>query len=126
MSEWKARCAASTSSPSKPSQLALAFPLPEEKLAPVPTCERRFGRSLVRPDSKRIAFVSDTTPEDIQKAEHKKPDREGEHESDVHVISRAIVAITMRLLLDLKRRAIFGGLIWATPARQRSSARQLR
>ena len=46
------------------------------------------------PDGKRLAFQSSTTPEDTARAAHKKntppADFEKEHESDVHVISRAV------------------------------------
>jgi dipeptidyl aminopeptidase/acylaminoacyl peptidase len=77
------------------------------------------------PDSKRIAFLSSTTPEDIEKAqrkmisaksaENKEPEAapntaqansaapESEHESDVHVISRAVYRSNDEGYLDLKR-----------------------
>jgi dipeptidyl aminopeptidase/acylaminoacyl peptidase len=63
------------------------------------------------PDSKRIAFASSTTPEDIEKAQRKKAsaktegkapeaaknatapkagEPESEHESDIHIITRAV------------------------------------
>jgi dipeptidyl aminopeptidase/acylaminoacyl peptidase len=77
------------------------------------------------PDGKRIAFLSSTTPEDIEKAQRKKnaaktggtkePDatkntaqpkqaaQESEHESDVHVISRAVYRSNGEGYLDPKR-----------------------
>jgi dipeptidyl aminopeptidase/acylaminoacyl peptidase len=77
------------------------------------------------PDSKRIAFLSSTTLEDIEKAQHNKNsaksneignpeatkntaqhkqlDPESEHESDVHVISRAIYRSNDEGYLDPKR-----------------------
>jgi dipeptidyl aminopeptidase/acylaminoacyl peptidase len=77
------------------------------------------------PDSKRIAFLSSTTLEDIEKAqrskdsakskeirkpeatknspEPKKAEPESEHESDVHVISRAVYRSNDAGYLDPKR-----------------------
>ena len=62
------------------------------------------------PDGKRIAFLSSTTPEDIEKAARKKtttqagqPAPEAEHESDVHVISRAVYRSNDEGYLDPKR-----------------------
>jgi len=77
------------------------------------------------PDSKRIAFLSSTTLKDIEKAqrnkesakgketrkpeatkdsrEPKKPEPENEHESDVHVISRAVYRSNDAGYLDPKR-----------------------
>ena len=62
------------------------------------------------PDGKRIAFVSTTTQEDIQKAQRKKnagrtsdTQAESEHESDVHVISRAVYRSNDEGYLDPKR-----------------------
>jgi dipeptidyl aminopeptidase/acylaminoacyl peptidase len=75
------------------------------------------------PDSSRIAFVSSTTPEDIEKAQHKKTSTKGsetkeaagatnttlakqpesEHESDVRVISRAVYRSNDAGYLDPKR-----------------------
>jgi dipeptidyl aminopeptidase/acylaminoacyl peptidase len=63
-------------------------------------------------DGKRIAFVSSTTQEDIQKAQRKKnaakpgdTQPESEHESDVHVISRAVYRSNDEGYLDPKRHA---------------------
>ncbi len=77
------------------------------------------------PDSKRIAFLSSTTLEDIEKAERRKTspksgeakepeaarntaqpkaaEPESEHESDVHVISRAVYRSNDKGYLDSKR-----------------------
>ena len=62
------------------------------------------------PDSKRIAFLSTTTPEDIEKAKHSKNSaktddaaKPGEHESDVHIISRAVYRSNGEGYLDAKR-----------------------
>ena len=77
------------------------------------------------PDGKRIAFLSTTTAEDIEKADRKKESaknengkkrgaagdsadsketgRESEHESDVHVISRAVYRSNDSGYLDPKR-----------------------
>src|SRR6478672_1380759 len=75
------------------------------------------------PDGKRIAFLTSTTPEDIEKEVRKKDRRakdagkpadkntaqpretepESEHESDVHVISRAVYRSNDEGYLDPKR-----------------------
>jgi dipeptidyl aminopeptidase/acylaminoacyl peptidase len=62
------------------------------------------------PDSKRIAFLSTTTPEDIEKAKHAKNSSKtddtakgNEHESDVHIISRAVYRSNGEGYLDPKR-----------------------
>jgi len=73
------------------------------------------------PDSKRIAFLSSTTPEDIEKEQHKKNDAkagaanaqestttsssaaEGEHEPDIHIITRAVYRSNDEGYLDYKR-----------------------
>jgi len=78
------------------------------------------------PDSKRIAFLSSTTLEDIEKAQHnnknsaksdeaakpepngnaaqpKQADARSDHESDVHIISRAVYRSNNEGYLDAKR-----------------------
>ncbi|HWZ82513.1 MAG TPA: S9 family peptidase [Terriglobales bacterium] len=69
------------------------------------------------PDSKRIAFLSSTTPEDIEKAQKKASEKpvkssepqkstmppDAEHESDVHIISRAVYRDNDEGYLDPKR-----------------------
>jgi dipeptidyl aminopeptidase/acylaminoacyl peptidase len=64
------------------------------------------------PDGKRIAFVSSTTQEEIQKVQRKKnaaktgdTQAENEHESDVHVISRAVYRSNDEGYLDPKHHA---------------------
>ena len=78
------------------------------------------------PDSKRIAFLSTTTPEDIEKEQRKKneakatgtnakesgatsspaapkADSEGDHEPDIHIITRAVYRDNDEGYLDFKR-----------------------
>lgn len=63
------------------------------------------------PDGKRITFMSSVTPEDIEKAARKKTsaaqagkaEPDSEHESDVHVISRAVYRFNDEGFLDPKR-----------------------
>ena len=65
------------------------------------------------PDSKRIAFLSTTTSEDIEKGRRNKDsakskdasksESETEHESDVHIISRAVYRSNDSGYLDPKR-----------------------
>jgi dipeptidyl aminopeptidase/acylaminoacyl peptidase len=76
------------------------------------------SRPVWSPDSKRIAFLSSTTLEEIEKARNKdsakskvgdsadpkQPERESEHESDVHVISRAVYRSNDAGYLDPRRR----------------------
>jgi dipeptidyl aminopeptidase/acylaminoacyl peptidase len=91
----------------KPSQLAL-LSLAGGEARTITELPKGASGAVWSPDSKRIAFLSDTTPEDIQKAERKKkPDTnvESEHESDVHVISRAIYRDNDEGYLDLKRHS---------------------
>ena len=61
------------------------------------------------PDGKQIAFLSDTTAEDIQKAQRKKnalaKPSDSEHESDVHVITRAVYRSNDEGYLDPKHHS---------------------
>ncbi len=71
------------------------------------------------PDGRRIAFLTTTTLEDIEKAQKKTADKPakageiakditnlaGEHESDVHVISRAVYRSNDEGYLDFKRHS---------------------
>ena len=62
------------------------------------------GGAIWSPDGKQMAFSSTTTSEDIEKAGHKKqPGEEDEHESDVHIISRAVYRSNGEGYLDAKR-----------------------
>jgi dipeptidyl aminopeptidase/acylaminoacyl peptidase len=54
------------------------------------------------PDGKQIAFSSSTTLEEIEKPAHKKPAAESKHESDVHIISRAVYRSNGQGYLDAK------------------------
>ncbi|MGA9354740.1 MAG: S9 family peptidase, partial [Terriglobales bacterium] len=64
------------------------------------------------PDGKRIAFESSTLPEDTEKAAHQKnasaAELQKEHESDVHVTSRAVYRSNGEGFLDAKHH----GHIW--------------
>jgi dipeptidyl aminopeptidase/acylaminoacyl peptidase len=78
------------------------------------------------PDSRRLAFLSSTTPDDIEKEQRKKneakagganakepastgssivtkPESDGEHESDIHIITRAVYRDNDEGYLDFKR-----------------------
>jgi dipeptidyl aminopeptidase/acylaminoacyl peptidase len=66
------------------------------------------GGAVWSPDGKRIAFPSSTTQEDIDKAKKKKSgakDKDDDHESDVHIISRAIYRSNDEGYLDTKRHS---------------------
>jgi len=63
------------------------------------------GSPTWSPDGKRIAFLSSSSPEDFEKAARKKAgekDSASEHESDVHVISRAVYRSNDEGFLDPK------------------------
>jgi dipeptidyl aminopeptidase/acylaminoacyl peptidase len=61
------------------------------------------------PDSRRIAFLSTTTPEDLKKQGEKDrleaTQKEKPHESDVHLITRAVYRSNDAGYLDAKRHA---------------------
>ena len=88
----------------KPPQLAL-LSLAGGEARIITDLPKGAANPVWSPDSKRIAFLSSTTQEDIQKAEQKKSAKPGdsEHESDVHVISRAIYRDNDEGYLDPKR-----------------------
>jgi len=80
----------------KPGQLAM-LSLSGGEASTITDLPKGASNPVWSPDGKRIAFVSSTTQEDIQKAQHKKnatkpgdAQAESEHESDVHVIGRAV------------------------------------
>jgi dipeptidyl aminopeptidase/acylaminoacyl peptidase len=95
----------------KPSQIAL-LSLSGGEARVITDLPKGAAGPVWSPDSKRIAFSSTTTPEDIDKAARakageKKPgakaEPEDDHESDVHVISRAVYRNNDEGFLDLKR-----------------------
>src|SRR5579859_6146645 len=98
----------------KPSQIAL-LSLAGGEARIITDLPKGAGGATWSPDGRRIAFTSDTTPEDIEKAARKKPDAkagsikpEDERESDVHIISRAVYRSNGEGYLDAKRH----GHIW--------------
>ena len=93
----------------KPAQIAL-LSLAGGEARIITDLPKGAGGATWSPDGKRIAFMSDTTPEDIDKAARKKSDTkagsikpEEERESDVHIISRAIYRSNDEGYLDAKR-----------------------
>jgi dipeptidyl aminopeptidase/acylaminoacyl peptidase len=95
----------------KPSQIAL-LSLSGGEARVITDLPKGAAGPVWSPDGKRIAFSSTTTPEDIDKAARakageKKPgakaEPEDDHESDVHVISRAVYRNNDEGFLDLKR-----------------------
>ena len=90
----------------KPSQIALlSFSGGEARI--ITDLAKGTSGPVWSPDGKRIAFFSSTTPEDTEKAAHEKntsaAEIRGEHESDVHVISRAVYRNNEEGFLDPKR-----------------------
>ena len=95
----------------KPAQLAL-LSLGGGEARIITDLPKGAGNPVWSPDAKRIAFVSSTTQDDMQKAERKKnaaktgdTEPEREHESDVHVISRAVYRSNDEGYLDPKRHS---------------------
>lgn len=90
----------------KPAQIAL-LSLAGGEARVITDLPKGAGDPVWSPDGKRIAFESSTTPEDIEKAAHKKSagksGPESEHESDVHIISRAVYRNNDEGYLDPKR-----------------------
>src|SRR3954469_13391428 len=104
----------------KPSQLAL-LSLAGGEARTLTDLPKGASGAVWSPDGKRIAFVSETTAEDIQKAERKKKDErsaDSEHESDIHVISRAIYRDNDEGYLDPKRHSH----VWVLDVRQAAEA----
>ena len=88
----------------KPAQIALlSFSGGEARI--ITDLPKGASGPVWSPDGKHIAFSSSTTPGDIEKAAHKKTqaEKESEHESDVHVISRAVYRENDEGFLDFKR-----------------------
>jgi len=98
----------------KPGQIAL-LSLAGGEARIITDLAKGAGNPVWSPNGKRIAFSSSTTPEDTEKAAHKKAaaapgktDADSEHESDVHIISRAVYRSNDEGYLDPKRH----GHIW--------------
>ena len=92
----------------KPSQLAL-LSLAGGEARVITDLARGAAGPVWSPDGKRIAFFSSTTPEDTEKAAHKKTasasELATEHESDVHVINRAVYRNNDEGFLDSKHHS---------------------
>ncbi len=111
----------------RPAQIAI-LPLAGGEAWTITDLPKGASNPVWAPDSKHIAFLSRTTPEDIAKAARKKkrtdtvanekdkknettkntaqppdPEPESEHESDVHVITRAVYRSNDSGYLDPKR-----------------------
>ena len=96
----------------KPGQLALLSLLGGEARF-ITDLPKGAANPVWSPDGKRIAFSSTTTQEDIAKARRKKTtdktaetkDPDGDHESDAHIISRAVYRSNDEGYLDSRRHS---------------------
>ncbi|MGD0136653.1 MAG: S9 family peptidase, partial [Bryobacteraceae bacterium] len=92
----------------KPSQLAM-LSLAGGEASTITDLPKGASGPVWSPDGTRIAFESSTTGEDLQKAERKNSAKPGDsqaespHESDVHVITRAVYRSNDAGYLDPKR-----------------------
>jgi dipeptidyl aminopeptidase/acylaminoacyl peptidase len=96
----------------RPSQLAL-LSLAGGEARIVTDLPKGASSPLWSPDGKHIAFSSTTTQEDLDKANKKKnaakdkdaKEKDDDHESDVHIISRAVYRSNDEGYIDFKRHS---------------------
>jgi dipeptidyl aminopeptidase/acylaminoacyl peptidase len=130
----------------RPAQIAI-LPLTGGEAWTIADLPKGASNPVWSPDSKTIAFLSTTTPEDIAKEERKKkktegeskskesearniaepksPEPESEHESDVHVINRAVYRDNDEGYLDPKHHNHIWVVDMPTTSDQLPKPRQL-
>jgi dipeptidyl aminopeptidase/acylaminoacyl peptidase len=101
----------------RPSQIAI-LPLTGGEARTITDLPKGAGDPVWSPDSRRIAFSSSTTSEDIEKEQRKeqrkkndakaagstpKADSDADHESDIHIITRAVYRSNSEGYIDFKR-----------------------